>query len=495
MSKHIVALEIENIAGIKAFRIEPNGKHVVIGGPNGAGKTSVLTAIAGAFGGGKNRKGQRVRKGSEKGRVVADLGDLVVTWRTTETGNDYLEVESKDGASFKRPQQILDRLWGARTFDPLEFFNADAKRQTAMLSDLAGLDLDDFEKRRREVYEERTGVNRLGKELRTQAEGPEYQVPEDTPAEPIDVEAIGAALRKAEETNANNAALRGKLEDYRERLERAEGTAADSAAAIETTVERATSDGEADVARAERVLAEAQEALAAAKLRRDEAIARARSEAEAAAAAAKERRDEIATRVDRGTEIVDGLEDVDADALAAELNGAQRINRAVEFRASRDRLLEAAAAKEAKSAELSEALAALETEKAEALAGADLPIDGLGIEEGAVTWNGKALELLSGSERLRVSVAIGVATHPEIAVMLIDRWNDLDDDGRETVRAMADAAGVQIWTTIVGTRDEEITVKIRDGEIEAPPKPLEIDAEAADEAARADDAAAEEVSG
>jgi hypothetical protein len=327
-----------------------------------------------------------------------------------------------------------------------------------MLAELAGIDLEDLEGRRRAAYEERTAINRVAKEVRAQAEGPEYQVPDDTPEEPIDAEEIAADLRKAEETNANNRALRDKLADFRERLADAEAVAGDAKIRIDAAVDAATRQGDADVEHAERLLEQARE-------RRETMIRRARENAEAQAAEAEQRRADLAARVERGAGIVEGLEDVDADALAVRLNQAQKINRAVEFRQSRDRLVEAAEAKESRAAELTAKIEEIDDEKAKAIAAADLPIDGLGIEDGAVTWQGKPLELLSGSERLRVSVALGVATHPEIAVMLIDRWGDLDDEGRAMVREMADAAGVQIWTTIVGEKDEEITIKIRDGEV------------------------------
>jgi hypothetical protein len=46
-----------------------------------------------------------------------------------------------------------------------------------------------------------------------------------------------------------------------------------------------------------------------------------------------------------------------------------------------------------------------------------------------------------------------------------DRWNDLDDDSRAVVREMADTAGFQIWSTVPGTKDEDITVEIVKGRV------------------------------
>jgi alpha-D-ribose 1-methylphosphonate 5-triphosphate synthase subunit PhnL len=80
-----------------------------------------------------------------------------------------------------------------------------------------------------------------------------------------------------------------------------------------------------------------------------------------------------------------------------------------------------------------------------------------------VTWKGKPLDVLSGSEALRVSIGIDLARHPDMGILLIDRWGDLDEAGRAIVIEMADEAGCQIWTTVVGERDDDITVVIREG--------------------------------
>ena len=104
-------------------------------------------------------------------------------------------------------------------------------------------------------------------------------------------------------------------------------------------------------------------------------------------------------------------------------------------------------------------------EKSSVIDAAPIPVDGLGLEAGAVTFNGRPLAQCSAAERLKISIALGLAENPAIKVMLIDRWQDLDDDSREIVRSMANEAGVQIWTTVVGSYDKDITVEIREGRI------------------------------
>lgn len=455
----ILRLEITDIGGIEAFELDASGDHVIIGGPNRAGKTSVLNAIAGALGGGKNRKSLALRKGAKKGQVVVDLGDLVVRWRTNDSGKDYLEVSNADGASYKSPQAMLDRLWGARSFDPLRFFEASSKDQAAMLAELSGVDLVAMDERRSEVFAERTAVNRLAKEIEAQAKNDAYSTPDDLPAEPIDEKALVAALEAARVANADRQMLSRRLDIAVEE--------ADEAIAA-TKQARDAVDGEVAAVQAahDQLVEEARQALDRAEERRDLAVDDARARAKAAVAEA-ERREEnakAALRVHEQAMEEVGVE-IDTIPLEQDLEHARELNRLVVLRQSKERLEAGAKAQREKAQALTEALETIDQEKLDALSNASLPVAGLGLVDGAVTLDGRPLDVLSGEERLRVAVAIDIARHPEIGVMLIDRWGDLDEASRGVMRELAEASGCQIWTTIVGERDEDITVVIREGRV------------------------------
>src|SRR4030042_253729 len=113
----IIRLESENIKRLSAVAIEPSGSLVVIGGKNEAGKSSFLDSIQYALAGGDSLPAMPIRRGEKKARVVADLGDIIVTRFFTATGS-RLEVQNKEGAVFKSPQAILDRMTGKLSFDP-----------------------------------------------------------------------------------------------------------------------------------------------------------------------------------------------------------------------------------------------------------------------------------------------------------------------------------------------------------------------------------------
>jgi hypothetical protein len=59
-------------------------------------------------------------------------------------------------------------------------------------------------------------------------------------------------------------------------------------------------------------------------------------------------------------------------------------------------------------------IAALDAQKESLLTSAKFPVDGLGISDDGVTFNGVPFVQASTAEQLRVSVAIGLALHPKL---------------------------------------------------------------------------------
>jgi DNA repair exonuclease SbcCD ATPase subunit len=407
----IVKLEAENVKRLRAVCIEPNGKPVVvIGGRNGQGKTSVLDSIEYALGG-KPDVAQPIRRGESNARVVVETEDLVVT-RVFTAGGSRLEVQGKAGELrhvIKSPQALLDKLVGKLAFDPLAFSRMDAKAQVETLKALVGVDFAKLDEERRNAYDERTSINRAIKALRAQADGmPNHP---DAPAEEVSVSELAEELERRTEQNRTNDEKRRKVT-----------AAAQSVADIEREIE--------------------------------EIRKRLDTETERLAEAAKKH--------ESWKKLADGLEDAKPEEIRDQMRNAEAVNGMVRENQKRISILAQVERKESEAKAYTDRIAAIDSEKGEALAKANFPVDGLAFDENVVTFGGIPFTQCSSAEQLRVSVAMGLSLHRDLKLLLIRDGSLLDADSLRMVEEMAKEADATIMIERVGD-GEEVSVVIEDG--------------------------------
>lgn len=414
----IVKLTAENVKKLRAIEITPTGDVVTITGKNGAGKTSVLDAIWWVLAGTKHIQAAPIRKGQNKARIRLDLGELIVERRFTPTGS-VLTVESAEGARYKSPQAILDALLGELSFDPLAFVNQDGREQFETLRGIVKLelDIDQLDALNRGDFDRRTDLSRDAKRLRAQAEG--IQVGAEVPNELIDTDAALKGLAEAAKFN-------GDLETRKVRREQAHA-------------ERAVKREEAARLRAE----------AAALVKQAEAL-----DVEGAA---------LDNRLAEAPALP---EPIDVDALRSRLERAQAINKLVEQRARRDQFAGEAAELEAQARELTETMEARTKLKADAIAKAPMPVEGLGLGDQVVLFGGIPFDQASTAEQLRVSLAIAMASNPKLRVIRIKEGSLLDKDGQRLIAEMAQAHDYQLWVEQVDDSGK-MGFYIEDGQVVA----------------------------
>lgn len=397
----VVALHVENLKRVRVVDITPEGDLVIIAGRNGSGKTTTIDAIAWAIGGARlfGDQPDPVRHGEHKAEVTVDLGELLVTRTWTADGKTKLVVTNAQGVAPKSPQALLDTLIGSLSFDPLQFANMAAKDQRAALLRLVELpfDLDEIDGRRQAVFDRRTTANRDLKRAVTVAAVPR---PEVTSGEvPSMAEAV-AELAAASELQRRHDEVR-----------------------------RAYDEAEDSLGYAQHQRDAAQEALRLADERVNAAVAKV-TDASAAVAALPP--------------------DPDVAALAEAVAVAERAKDVErELHAWRSLQGEVTAAQSAVNALTSE-LEAIDAEKLAGLQGARMPIDGLAIADDGVLFRDVPFTQASGAERLRVSLAIGMAANPKLRVLLIRDASLLDDDSMAVVREMAGENDMQVWAEVVG---------------------------------------------
>ncbi|MDQ5860687.1 MAG: ATP-binding protein [Actinomycetota bacterium] len=109
-------------------------------------------------------------------------------------------------------------------------------------------------------------------------------------------------------------------------------------------------------------------------------------------------------------------------------------------------------------------LEAIDKRKAEGLAAATFPVDGLGFDEGGVTYQGVPFKQASSAEQLRVSLAMAIALNPALRVIRIADGSLLDSDNLALIESMAKAHDFQVWIEIVGDGDGRGII-IEDGSV------------------------------
>lgn len=425
----IIKLESENIKKLRAIEITPTGDLVVIAGRNDAGKSSVLDSIAMALGGAALIPGQPVRKGTKGGKVTVDLGEFIVTRTFTANGGGALTVENRDGARYKSPQAMLDRILGELTFDPLAFEREDPKTQTDILRKLVGLDTSDLDLKRGVLYEDRTDKNREVKALEVTVES--HEAYPDVPETEVSIAGILDALSLAEQ--------------LQQKATRAYDSDVEALRVVDRIQEKLDDDMESIV-----------------QLRNQMAALE-----DAIEANEKELSNAILARTERAKAHVEAVQAVpDTTELREQVKQAEITNRAVRINQQRTSAVRNLEYAKAESAELSTQIAAIDSARASRIAAASFPVPGLSIsDDGGIVLDGLPFDQASTSARLRVSVAIGLAMNPKLRVLLVRDGSLLDSNNLALIAEMAQAADAQVWLEKMTESPEGGAIFIEDGTI------------------------------
>lgn len=113
---------------------------------------------------------------------------------------------------------------------------------------------------------------------------------------------------------------------------------------------------------------------------------------------------------------------------------------------------------------LTQRLTELGEQKAQALADAKFPVDGLTFDDTGVLYRGVPLSQASSAEQIRVSLAMGMALNPRLRVLMIKDGSLLDEDSMAAIREQVTEGGYQLWLERVGDADQGAVI-IEDGQV------------------------------
>lgn len=420
----ITELRAENFKRLKLVRITPGGDPVItVTGKNGAGKSSVLDAVLVALAGKRAMPSKPVRKGEAGGSITLRLGDKFVVHRSFTDADSSLTVTSADGAKYSSPQALLDDLVGAISFDPLAFSRLKPRDQYDELLKTVKLDVDvdKLKALNAEDYAARTTHLQRQRDLEGAAKA--VEVPDGTPDEPVDEQALVRELKEVGERN-------GELNNRRSRREQLAGE-------VRQLKERETE-----------LIRQAEGLEAKANVLRQDAQALAG------------RRTVISDKLSNAAPLP---ENEDTQPAMQKIAEARAINLLV---AQKRRCAEALAAAEEQrlfAVTLTERRDARSRQIVEALMKVELPA-GVTLGDGELLLNGLPLDQASEAERLRLSVAVAMAANPTLRVLRVREGSVLDEDGLKLLEELAVAGDYQVWLERVDSSGQCGIVMI-DGEV------------------------------
>lgn len=409
MPVKINRFEIENVKRVKAVRIEPAAEGLtIIGGDNGQGKTSVLDAIAWALGGEAHRPTAAAREGSAVPpalHVVLDNG-LVVERKGK---NSALRVTDPNGN--KGGQQLLNEFVEQLALDLPKFMQSSGKEKAAVLLKIIGVGdrLAELERTEKEKYNERQSIGRIADQKeKYAAEQPYY------PDAPKDLVSASELIKEQQEILARNGE-RQKLIREQETLK----------ADIETKKQK--------ILDARDRLHELQEELK-----------------------------DLNEKLELSQKPAEELEMESTEELEQNIANVEEINRKVRANLDKEKAEDDAKQYRHQYETLTKEIAETRKAKTDLLNGAELPLPGLSVEDGELTYNGQKWDCMSGSEQLKVSTAIVRKLNPACGFVLLDKLEQMDLTTLKEFGEWLEGEGLQAIATRVSTGDE-CEIIIEDG--------------------------------
>ena len=154
----------------------------------------------------------------------------------------------------------------------------------------------------------------------------------------------------------------------------------------------------------------------------------------------------------------------DTQALKTKMDQAEQMNRQVRENRLYNEVDAQVSDLRKKSMSLTGKITDLVDKKSEMLENAKFPIKGLAIDEDGVTFEDIPFVQCSSAQRIKVSVAIGLAMNPKLRVLLIREGSLLDKKNLAVIAKMAEKADAQIWIERV-SKGKECSIIIEDGSV------------------------------
>lgn len=416
MSVKITALEAENVKRIKAVALTPSPTGLtLVGGNNNQGKTSVLDALAWALGGERFRPTAAQRDGAvAPAHLKVTLSNGVVVERKGK--NASLTVTDPTGR--RSGQQLLNAFVEPLALDLPRFMDASDKEKADILLRIIGIgaELHTRDLEIKGLYDKRTFTGQLAQQKKHFAE--ELVSYPEAPDEPVSASEL---IRQQQDILARNG------ENQRLRAQYAE---------LEQQVQQCVDE-----------LKRTRERIATLQQLADELDAK---------------HTKLFNQRETARKTVSQLQDESTAELEASIRDIEETNRKVRANLEKSRAEDEAAQYASEYDRLTESIQQKRADRMALLNGADLPLPGLSVEDGVLTYKGKHWRDMSGSDQLRVAAAIVRRLNPDCGFVLLDKLEQMDMTTLQEFSAWLEAEGLQAIATRVST-GSECQIIIEDG--------------------------------
>lgn len=403
-SVKIDTLEIENVKRVKAVKIEPTENGLtVIGGKNNQGKTSILDAIAWGLGGDKLKPSEPQRNGSVvPPHLKFTLSNGLIVERSGK--NSTLKVIDPDGN--KSGQQLLNSFVEQFALNLPKFLDATAKEKANILLKIIGVGdrLYQLENEETALYNKRHAIGQIADQKMKFAK--EMTFFEGVPTELISASELIMQEQEILAKNAENQRLRENVKK------------------LEEQANEINERMQADDKLLTKVLAQLETARKSTTFLHDESTAE----------------------------------------LEANIANVEEINRKVRVNLERQKAELDAEEYKMQYESYTKDIEAIRQERIAMLNNADLPLPGLSVENGELTYKGFKWDNLSSSEQLKVATAVVRKLNPKCGFVLLDKLEQMDLDTLNEFSIWLKQEGLQAIATRVSTGDE-CSIIIEDGYI------------------------------
>lgn len=421
----INSLQIENVKRVKAVKIEPTKDGLtIIGGNNNQGKTSVLDSIAWVLGGNKFKPTSAQREDSIlPPNIKLEMDNGLIVERKGK--NSDLKVIDPSGQ--KAGQALLDSFIEELALNLPKFMDSSNKEKADTLLQIIGVgdQLFELEKQEQDTYNQRHAIGQIADQKEKFAKEQPYYP--DAPKELVSATDLIKQQQMILAKNGENQKKRLEAKSIEEKLSKTR----------ELLQENSRKREELDNQR--RLLIE------------DE--------------------NQLVSDLENSKKTVAELQDESTEEIENSINNIEEINIKVRANFDKERAEMEAEDYREQYKNLTSLISEIRQNKYDLLNSAKLPLEGLFVEEGELTYKGHKWDSMSGSEQLKVATAIVRAIKPDCQFVLMDKLEQMDLDSLQEFGDWAKEERLQIIATRVSTGDE-VSLIIEDGYVKGEEIPI-----------------------